>query len=93
MKLQNQISVSGSVEHFLAFTACGNEACILEYAEMVGNSRAAHIDSGCNIENAVFCVTEKPENSEAAWVSELLHCVGHSLDSLVIRKVTDNLFA
>lgn len=73
------LSVSGLIINFFSAPAADNQSAGFQLAQMMGDGRTAHVHHGGNIDDAFLTVAEKPEDLDAASISELLEYFSGSL--------------
>ena len=78
--------VRGTVVHFLPVTSGLDKTSVLQGAEMMGYSGAAHIHYRGDVGDAFLMVAEQPEDLEPGGVAELGHYVGDPSESFVVGK-------
>ena len=78
--------VRGTVVHFLPVTSGLDKTSVLQGAEMMGYSGAAHIHYRGDVGDAFLMVAEQPEDLEPVGVAQYGHDPGDPAESIVVGK-------
>ena len=90
VQFPDQRGVSGAVIDLAPVAPCGEQAGVLQQAEVVRDGGAGHADQRGDIDHAFLRMTEKPEYAETRGVAELLHGAGDSADGRFLRHMLDD---
>lgn len=77
MKDLGKFRICCPVIHFFPFPSAYDQSAVFQESQMMGDSRACHIDNGRDIQYTFLAVAEKPEDAQTAWITQLLQCFGY----------------